>query len=62
MAGHSTHGGATAGTVGGTLVTVIANIQSADVIHTAVLATIGATVSFVISVVLKKVWRKFAGD
>lgn len=50
-----------AGTFGGTLTILLANINSGDVLKTIVMAGIGATVSFVVSHVLKKVmswWRK----
>ena len=46
------------GTAGGTLLSVIPNIQSADVLETVVLATIGAVVSFTISLVLKSIIKK----
>ena len=60
MTVHNNHGGTVAGTVGGTLLTIFANIHSDDVIKTIVLASIGAVVSFVISIGLKcatKKWR-----
>lgn len=41
------------GTVSGTALTVVVNIGSSDIIKTAVLAAIGAVVSFGVSVVLK---------
>ncbi|MEO8759646.1 MAG: hypothetical protein ABI388_01515 [Bacteroidia bacterium] len=41
------------GTVSGTVLTVLANIGSADISKTVVLAAIGAVVSFVVSVSLK---------
>ena len=47
--------GTKAGTVGGTLLTIIANIKSEDVLKTIILAAVGAVVSFVISVALKYV-------
>ena len=34
------------GTLGGTLLTIFGNIQSEDILRTAILAAIGATVSF----------------
>ena len=60
MTVHSNHGGTVAGTVGGTLPTIFANIHSDDVIKTVVLACIGAVVSFVISVGLKWVAGKWS--
>jgi predicted permease len=47
-----------AGTASGTLLTIFANIHSEDIIKTAVLACIGAVVSFVISIGLKWIARK----
>ena len=46
-----------AGTLTGTAVAVIANISSQDVTKTAVLAAIGAVVSFGVSVLLKRILR-----
>jgi hypothetical protein len=46
------------GTAGGTFLSVIPNIQSADVLKTVLLATIGAIVSFTISLVLKSIIKK----
>ena len=51
--------GTTYGTIGGTLLTIFGNIQVGDLVKTALLATIGATVSFVVSWMLKKMSRKF---
>ncbi len=45
--------GTKAGTVGGTLLTIVANIKSEDVLKTVVLATVGAVVSFLVSLGLK---------
>lgn len=42
-----------AGTVGGTLLTIIANIRGEDLVKTVILATVGAVVSFVVTVLLK---------
>ena len=58
MATTNGHGGTVAGTAGGTLLTIFANIQSEDVVKTAVLACIGAVVSFTISLGLKWVSRR----
>ncbi|HMI65244.1 MAG TPA: hypothetical protein VK517_04375 [Cyclobacteriaceae bacterium] len=59
MAAPSNHSGTVAGTAGGTLLTVFANIHSEDVVKTALLACIGAVVSFTISIGLKWIARKF---
>ncbi|HVT84485.1 MAG TPA: hypothetical protein VHD35_04750 [Chitinophagaceae bacterium] len=42
-----------AGTAGGTLLSIFANINSGDVLKTAILAAIGAVVSFSITLLLK---------
>lgn len=51
--------GTKAGTVGGTLLTVFYNIRSEDVIKTIVLAGVGAVVSFVVSLLLKRIVKYF---
>jgi len=47
------------GTVSGTVLTVLVNIGSSDVIKTVVLAALGAVVSFSVSVLLKWLVKKF---
>ena len=46
------------GTAGGTFLSMIPNIQSEDIVKTAVLATVGAIVSFMISLLLKSLNKK----
>lgn len=46
------------GTAGGTFLSIVPFIQSADIIKTVVLATLGAVVSFTISLVLKLLIKK----
>ncbi len=46
------------GTAGGTFLSVLPNIHSADILKTVILATIGAIVSFTISLLLKFLIRK----
>jgi mannitol-specific phosphotransferase system IIBC component len=58
MTTHSNHGGTVAGTAGGTLLTIFANIHSEDIVKTAVLACIGAVVSFIISITMKWISKK----
>ena len=41
------------GTAGGTLLSIFANINSEDIIKTAVLAAVGAIVSFAVTLLLK---------
>ena len=58
MSNHQHIGGGTiAGTVSGTALTVLANVGSADVIKTVILAALGAVVSFSVSVLLKWLFR-----
>jgi hypothetical protein len=47
------------GTAGGTLLTIFANITKEDLIKTAILAAVGAVVSFGITLVLKVVLKYF---
>ena len=47
-----------AGTAGGTLLTIFANISSADVLKTAILAAVGAIVSFTITIFLKAIIKR----
>ena len=51
--------GTRAGTIGGTLLTIICNSHLADLTRTAVLAAVGATVSFAVSIFLRWLIRKF---
>ncbi|SNT17344.1 hypothetical protein [Ekhidna lutea] len=53
MSDHQIASGTKAGTVGGTLLSVVMNIDAGDILRTVILATVGAIVSFSISVLLK---------
>jgi hypothetical protein len=46
------------GTAGGTITILFANINADDLVKTAVLAAVGATVSLVVSFVLKKMFGR----
>jgi len=46
------------GTAGGTFLSVIPNLQSEDIFKTIILATVGAIVSFLISLILKFIIKK----
>jgi hypothetical protein len=46
------------GTVGGTLLTIFGNIHSSDIVKTAILAAIGAMVSFSVTLLLKFLIRR----
>ena len=47
-----------AGTAGGTLLTIFANITSEDVVKTIILAAIGAAVSFTVTIFLKALIKR----
>ena len=47
-----------AGTAGGTLLTIFANISSEDIIKTIILAAIGAVVSFTVTIFLKALIKR----
>ncbi len=47
------------GTISGTLLSVGVTIDPKDYIKTIVLAAVGAAVSFIVTVVLKWVWKRF---
>lgn len=46
------------GTAGGTFLSMVPNIHSEDIVKTIVLASVGAVVSFVISLLLKILQKK----
>ena len=46
------------GTAGGTFLSVVPNLDSEDVLKTVVLASIGAVVSFIVSLALKYLIKK----
>ena len=48
------------GTLGGTFLTILVYVQTADVMKTAILAAVGAVVSFVVSVIMRTAieWAK----
>jgi hypothetical protein len=47
------------GTVGGTFLSVLPNLHSEDVFKTVVLASIGAIASFIVSMALKILLKKY---
>jgi len=58
MANVSAQEGTLAGTAGGTLLTIAATIHPEDVVKTVILATLGAVTSFLISLLIKWLFRK----
>jgi mannitol-specific phosphotransferase system IIBC component len=53
--------GTKVGTVAGTITILLANINSADILKTMLLAGIGAVVSFFVSLLLRKIVRWWNG-
>jgi mannitol-specific phosphotransferase system IIBC component len=47
------------GTTGGTVLTVLFNIHSEDIVQTIFLAIVGAIVSFFVSLILKSIVKAF---
>lgn len=47
------------GTVSGTVLTVAVNVGSSDILKTVILASLGAVVSFSVSLLLKWLFKKF---
>jgi mannitol-specific phosphotransferase system IIBC component len=43
----------------GTLLVVIANLTPGEIVKTAILAAIGAVISFIVSKLLQKMWKNF---
>jgi hypothetical protein len=48
-----------AGTIGGTMLTVLVNIKSEDLLKTGILAALGAVVSFTVTLFLKFLIKRF---
>jgi len=46
------------GTAGGTFLSIVPNLESEDIVKTIILATVGAIVSFTISLLLKSLNKK----
>ena len=46
------------GTIGGTFLSILPNIESDDIVKTIVLAAVGAVVSFTVSMLLKVISKK----
>jgi len=46
------------GTAGGTFLSIVPNLSSDDIVKTVILATVGAIVSFMISLLLKSLNKK----
>ena len=56
---HYFDNGTKAGTAGGTILTILFYIQSADILKTAILAAVGALVSFAVTLFLKFIINRF---
>jgi hypothetical protein len=46
------------GTVGGTILSVIPNVETGDIVRTLILATVGAVASFLATQILKWTWKR----
>lgn len=46
------------GTTGGTLLSIVGQLGAHDMLRTALLAAIGAVVSFVVTWLLQRLWRR----
>lgn len=57
MTTHHANSDTLIGTIGGTAVSIFASIDTGDVVKTVILAVVGATTSFLISILLKKFSR-----
>ncbi len=55
---HNIGSGTIMGTVSGTALTVVMNIDSSDILKTILLAALGAIVSFSVSLFLKRLTKK----
>lgn len=58
MSIQNSHHGTAVGTAGGTLLAAFANIHSGDITKTIILAAVGATVSFLVSLGLKWIAKR----
>jgi len=47
------------GTFSGTILSIIPNLSSGDLFKTAILAAVGAAVSYIVSFILKQLFRKY---
>ena len=56
---HNIESGTILGTVSGTVLTVMVNVGSSDILKTVILASLGAVVSFSVSLLLKWLVHKF---
>jgi mannitol-specific phosphotransferase system IIBC component len=48
------------GTAAGTILSIVPNIMSTDILRTVILAALGAIVSFVVSLMLKILFKKYS--
>ena len=58
MSDHSFLAGTRTGTVSGTLLVILSSIRINDLLETIVLAATGAVVSFLVTLVLRRLFRK----
>jgi hypothetical protein len=53
------NGNTRAGTIGGAFLVILLRVDYREILHTALLAAIGAIVSYIVSIFLKYIIRKF---
>lgn len=58
----SNHGGTVTATLGGTMLTVAVHIASEDILKTVILAALGAVVSYLVSLLMKRLFRRKSDD
>jgi mannitol-specific phosphotransferase system IIBC component len=46
------------GTISGTLLVVITNLTTGEILKTAILAAIGAVISFIVTKLIHKLWKR----
>ena len=59
MSDHSFFAGTRTGTACGTLLVILSSIDLSDLLRTGLVAAIGASVSFMVTLVLRRVFRKW---
>jgi uncharacterized membrane protein len=59
MSDHPFFAGTRTGTIGGTVLVILTSITITDIVQTSILAAIGAAVSFVVTVLLKRLFRRW---
>lgn len=61
MTDQQVHFGSKAAAIGGTFTSIVANVNSGDLVKTVILASVGTLVSFILSLLLKTLFKWFTG-